>query len=84
MTASNEAATLPADRPFVAQVVNAQLSDSDTSALGDELARPERTLRPFDVPMLPSDDDASATLGDNDASEIVQSRADDETKGSDV
>ena len=46
--------TRPAEKPFVAQVVNARLSGADYPENPSEIAPPERTLRPYDVPMLPS------------------------------
>lgn len=51
-------ATLPADKPFVAQVVAARLSGSEFPETPSEIVPPERTLRPYDVPMLPYDSDA--------------------------
>jgi len=48
-------ATLPANKPFVAQVVTARLSGSEFPENPAEIAPPERTLRPYDVPMLPYD-----------------------------
>ncbi|WP_342071692.1 hypothetical protein [Yoonia algicola] len=53
-TADNSA-TLPAEKPFVAQVVTARLSGSEFPENPAEIAPPERTLRPYDVPMLPYD-----------------------------
>ena len=47
------AATLPADRFFVAQVVTARLSGTEYPENPAEIAPPERTLKPYDVPMLP-------------------------------
>jgi len=46
-------ATLPDNKPFVAQVVTARLSGSAFPENPAEIAPPERTLRPYDVPMLP-------------------------------
>jgi len=57
ITTSDDPATLPADKPFVAQVVAAQLSGTDFPENPSEIAPPERTLRPYDVPMLPADTD---------------------------
>ncbi|MEL6684966.1 MAG: hypothetical protein AAFN63_13020 [Pseudomonadota bacterium] len=48
-------ATLPANKPFVAQVVTARLSGYEFPNNPGEIAPPERTLRPYDMPMLPSD-----------------------------
>ena len=50
-------ATLPANKPFVAQVVTARLSGAAFPENPGEIVPPERTLRPYDVPMLPSDGD---------------------------
>lgn len=47
------AATLPADKVFVAQVVTARLSGTEYPENPAEIAPPERTLKPYDVPMLP-------------------------------
>lgn len=52
---TDDSATLPANKPFVAQVVTARLSGADFPENPIEIAPPERTLRPYDVPMLPSD-----------------------------
>jgi hypothetical protein len=48
-------ATLPPDRPFVAQAVSARLSVDDIPDDPAEIMPAERTLRPYDVPMLPFD-----------------------------
>lgn len=48
-------AMLPDSKPFVAQVVAARLSGTDFPETLNEIAPPERTLRPYGVPMLPSD-----------------------------
>ncbi|MDX8354474.1 hypothetical protein [Cognatiyoonia sp. IB215182] len=50
------AATLPANKPFVAQVVNARLSGTDFPEQPAEIAPSERTLRPYGTPMLPSEE----------------------------
>lgn len=62
-------ATLPDSKPFVAQVVTARLSGSDFPENPAEIAPPERTLRPYDVPMLPYDsgDAAAETVKDAEA-----------------
>jgi hypothetical protein len=52
----DEPATLPANKPFVAQVVTARLSGSTFPENPGEIAPPDRTLRPYDTPMLPSTD----------------------------
>jgi len=52
--ADERPASLPADKPFVAQVVSARLSGTDFPQNPGVIAPPERTLRPYDVPMLPS------------------------------
>ncbi len=51
--ASDTAATRPSEKPFVAQVVNARLSGVDFPQNPSEIAPQDRTLRPYDVPMLP-------------------------------
>ena len=48
-------ATLPADRPFVAGAVSARLSVDNIPDTPAEILPAERTLRPYDVPMLPFD-----------------------------
>jgi hypothetical protein len=50
-----DAATLPAEKPFVAQVVTARLSGAEYPENPTEIAPQDRTLRPYDVPMLPYD-----------------------------
>ena len=50
---SDNSATLPSNKPFVAQVVTARLSGSEFPENPTEIAPPERTLRPYNVPMLP-------------------------------
>ena len=50
---ANTSATLPSEKPFVAQVVNAQLAGTDVPDTPSDIAPAERTLRPYDVPMLP-------------------------------
>lgn len=63
-------ATLPDSKPFVAQVVTARLSGSDFPENPAEIAPPERTLRPYDVPMLPFDSgDAAVEIADTDGAE---------------
>lgn len=57
--ASNGATTRPAEKPFVAQVVSARLSGTEFPDNPSEIAPPERTLQPYDVPMLPSDGDST-------------------------
>lgn len=51
--ASDKATTRPAEKPFVAQIVSARLSGTDFPQNPGEIAPPDRTLRPYDVPMLP-------------------------------
>lgn len=53
------AATLPADRIFVAQVVTARLAGTAFPENPGEIAPPERRLKPYDVPMLPFDKDTA-------------------------
>ena len=43
----------PAESPFVAPVVTARLSETDFQQSPSEIAPPDRTLRPYGVPMLP-------------------------------
>ena len=58
--AADKAATLPANKPFVAQVVTARLSGAEFPENPTEIAPPDRTLRPYDVPMLPYEEDGKA------------------------
>lgn len=58
--ARNTATTRPAEKPFVAQVVSARLSGTDFPQNPSEIAPADRTLRPYDVPMLPSGDGIEA------------------------
>jgi len=60
--ATDNAATLRANKPFVAQVVTARLSGSEFPENPAEIAPADRTLRPYDVPMLPYDGIASDPL----------------------
>ncbi|EBA10633.1 hypothetical protein [Roseobacter sp. CCS2] len=52
---SDSSATLPSNKPYIAQVVTARLSGSEFPENPVEIAPPERTLRPYDMPMLPYD-----------------------------
>lgn len=54
---TDQSATLPSNKPFVAQVVNARLSGAEYPENPAEIVPPDRTLRPYDVPMLPYDRD---------------------------
>ena len=56
----DKSATLPANTPFVAQVVTARLSGTEYPENPTEIVPPDRTLRPYDVPMLPYDGDAAS------------------------
>ncbi len=47
------AATLPANKPFVAQVVTARLSGTEFPENPGEITPSDRTLRPYGTPMLP-------------------------------
>lgn len=58
--ASDRPATLPSDTPFIAQVVTARLSGSDYPENPKEITPQDRTLRPYDVPMLPYERDVDA------------------------
>jgi hypothetical protein len=60
VAASDQMTTLPADKPFVAQVVSARLSGTDFPQNPSEIVPPDRTLRPYDVPMLPYSKEAEA------------------------
>lgn len=53
------AATLPADKPFVAQIVSARLSGTEFPENPGEIVPEERTLVPYGTPMLPSEETAS-------------------------
>lgn len=53
--AVDSAATLPADKIFVAQVVNARLSGTAFPENPSEIAPPERVLKPYNMPMLPAE-----------------------------
>ena len=69
MDNADGAATLPFDKPFVAQAVAARLEGGDYPDPPSEIAPPERTLRPYDVPMLPFDDAEETAVQDLDPSE---------------
>ena len=51
--ANNKNTARPAEKPFVAQIVTARLSGTEFPQNPSEIAPPDRTLRPYDVPMLP-------------------------------
>lgn len=51
--ASENAATLPSNKPFVAQAVSAQLTGPEQQSEPSDIGSTERKLRPFGVPMLP-------------------------------
>jgi hypothetical protein len=70
-------ATLPSDRPFIAQAVAARLEGSDYPDPPSEIAPPERTLRPYDVPMLPFETRDENGLEGDKASDRHDSAADD-------
>lgn len=53
INARDSAITRPTEKPFVAQVVNARLSGVDFPQNPSEIAPQDRTLRPYDVPILP-------------------------------
>lgn len=57
------AATLPADKPFVAQVVSARLSGTEFPEQPGEITPEERKLRPYGTPMLPSNGEAPKESG---------------------
>ncbi|WP_333714288.1 hypothetical protein [Yoonia sp.] len=67
-------ATLPSDRPFIAQAVAARLEGSDYPDPPSEIAPPERTLRPYDIPMLPYE-----PSGENDAIDAMDADRHDST-----
>jgi hypothetical protein len=75
---SDNSATLPSNKPFVAQVVTARLSGSEFPENPTEIVPPERTLRPYNVPMLPYDgNDQAAAIPAPQASPDVQTQPDD-------
>lgn len=61
---SDHQITALAAKPFVAQVVIAQLSGSVYPANPAEILPPDRTLRPYNMPMLPYENDQAAANGD--------------------
>lgn len=67
-------ATLPPDRPFVAQVVAARLLDGGFADDPAEILPDDRVLRPYGMPMLPADkpeaDSADKPQADNTPREI--------------
>ncbi len=74
-------ATLPAKKPFVAQIVTARLSGTAFPENPGEIAPEERTLRPYDTPMLPGDKEPEEEVAEQTAiSETDNARA---TGGSD-
>jgi hypothetical protein len=74
---TDNAATLPANKPFVAQVVTARLSGSEFPENPAEIAPADRTLRPYDVPMLPYDGNTVDSASDTQQtlpSELAETR----------
>jgi hypothetical protein len=72
--ASDSAATRSSEKPFVAQVVTERLSGTEFPENPGEIAPQGRTLRPYNVPMLPySAKPATAvTTGNPESKEIDQ------------
>lgn len=66
-----EPATLPSNKPFVGQVVSAQLSEAEPVEMRTETTTTERTLRPYDVPMLPSEAQADQATTENQETEVT-------------
>lgn len=64
--ARDSATTRPSKKPFVAQVVGARLSGTEFPENPGEIAPQNRTLRPYDVPMLPyaAKNDAPVSMTD--------------------
>ncbi|WP_055687542.1 hypothetical protein [Loktanella sp. 5RATIMAR09] len=58
---TDPSATLPDNKHYVAQVVTARLSGAEYPDNPSEIAPPERTLRPYDVPMLPYETKSGTT-----------------------
>ncbi|WP_019955677.1 hypothetical protein [Yoonia vestfoldensis] len=56
-------ATLPPERPFVAQAVAARLQDGGFAEDPGEILPDDRVLRPYGVPMLPADKPDADTAG---------------------
>ncbi|HEV8034748.1 hypothetical protein [Yoonia sp.] len=56
---TDPSATLPDNKHYVAQVVTARLSGAEYPDNPSEIAPPERTLRPYDVPMLPYESESA-------------------------
>lgn len=69
------AATLPANKPFVAQVVNARLSGTAFPEQPSAIAPSDRTLRPYDIPMLPSEDRATEQSEEKKSQSVSAERA---------
>lgn len=65
--AADTATTRPSEKPFVARIVSARLSGTEFPENPGEIAPPERTLRPYDVPMLPYEDAEIQTVTDGGA-----------------
>ena len=58
---SDDAATLPANKPFLAQGGKARPSGTEFPEQPSEITPTDRTLRPYDTPMLPSNGDTAET-----------------------
>ena len=69
--ARNTQTTRPAEKPFVAQVVSARLSGTDFPQNPGEIAPADRTLRPYDVPMLPSREADELSAADTNAETAI-------------
>jgi hypothetical protein len=66
INARDNATTRPSEKPFVAQIVSARLSGTEFPENPGEIAPHDRTLRPYNVPMLPfaANDDGPASKSD--------------------
>lgn len=65
----------PTDQAFVAQVVTARLSGTAFPENPSEIAPPERTLKPYNVPMLPYDKEEPVVETSEEAEEVVAKEA---------
>ncbi len=69
------AAILPSDKAFVAQVVAARLSGTAFPDNPAAIAPPDRTLRPYDIPMLPSETEEPPAAEPADDVDMTESRS---------
>jgi hypothetical protein len=66
-------ATLPPERPTIAQVVSARLQDGGFASPPTEILPDDRVLRPYGMPMLPADKPDDGDLPRRETGKTVES-----------